>query len=162
MSGLHPNHPHPPNHPNPRPNAISGALYKPDHSIYPVRDLSLSTITTYIKHENGNSQEISCIGLRDLVIGSSQPQYIDTSYLDRLSFHAWVSSVREDMARETRGKLALSSGWHIYIGLKTGTRLMLVPPNDRGFRAALKRNFDLTRGFVETDVTIMLCRPTSE
>lgn len=67
-----------------------------------------------------------------------------------------------DMTRETHGNLALSSGWHIYIVLKPGTRLMLVPPNDRGLRAALKRNFDLTRNFVETDVTIMLYRWTSE
>jgi len=167
----HSNHHHhhppnaPPNPPNIPPIAFPEPFPNTVHNIHPVRDLSLSTITTYFKPEVGKPQEISCIRLRDLVIGF-QPQYIDTSCLDRLSFQAWVKGVAEDLGRETHRSQALSRNWHIHIVIKTLTpgreRLMLVPPTEHGFRAALKQNFDLTRNFVETDVTFILSRLTSE
>lgn len=154
----------PPNPPTLPPIAFPGAFPNPVHNIHPVRDLSLSTITTYLKPKAGKPQEVSCIGIRDLIIGV-QPQSIDTSCLDRLSFQAWAKGVAEDVGREHMVQ-ALMRNRHIHIVIKTGTpgreRLMLVPPNDRGFRAALKRNFDLTRNFVETDVTFILTRLTSE
>lgn len=91
---------------------------------------------------------------------------MDTSWLDRLSFQVWANSVSDDIAREWHSIQLLSPRWRVHIVIKSGApgreRLMLVPPTDRGFRAALKRNFDLTRNSLETDVTFILSRLTSE
>ena len=118
-------------------------------------DITLATITTVIKFENGSEKEVSCATLRDLLMDFGPepiPMSIDARWISQLSYAKWATAVVEDMAALLHEKIRPHEGWEIWIPTKWQNLQVL--PNERGFRAAIAKW--LTWHFEDHDMDITI------